>query len=100
MVRTLVRSVGSTGLDPQAHLDPCRPVEGSRHGSHGVRRRANREEKRGLDAEVHVQPGRGLSAAAHLQLLQDMMHVVLDRGGADCKLTRDVLVGATLLYES
>jgi hypothetical protein len=41
----------------------------------------------------------GLSAAAHLQFLQDIMHVILDRGGTDPKPTRDVLVGMTLLYE-
>src|ERR1700737_3205711 len=41
----------------------------------------------------------GLSAAAHLQLLQDVMHVVLHRGGTDRQLTRDVLVGATLIHE-
>jgi hypothetical protein len=53
-----------------------------------------------LDAGVHVQPRRGLPTAAHLQLLQDIMHVVLDRGGTDRKLTCDVLIGPTLLYQS
>src|ERR1700737_1742841 len=48
---------------------------------------------------VLVPPGGGLSAAAHLQLLQDVMHMVLDRGGTDRQLTRDVLVGATLIHE-
>src|SRR5215813_515947 len=42
---------------------------------------------------------RGLSAAAHLQFLEDIMHVILDRGGTDAKPTRNVLVGMTLLYE-
>ena len=45
-----------------------------------------------LDVEVHMQPRRCLSAASHLQFLQDIMHVVLDRGGTDRQLARNVLV--------
>jgi hypothetical protein len=46
------------------------------------------------DGVRHAQPGRRLAAAADLQLLQNVVYVVLDRGGADCELARDLLVRA------
>src|SRR5262252_2428308 len=46
-----------------------------------------------------AQAGGGLAAAADLQLLQHVVHVVLDGGGADPELARDLLVGAALRDE-
>src|SRR6266446_56026 len=71
---------------------------------HGARKRLRpwqimRRSEGWLVDGVWVPPGGGLSAPAHLQLLQDIMHVVLDRRGTDRQLTRDVLVGATLIHE-
>jgi hypothetical protein len=53
-----------------------------------------------LAGMVRAEPGRGLSAAAHLQLLQKIVHVVLHGGGTNRQLTRDLLVGAALFYEN
>jgi hypothetical protein len=56
-------------------------------------------EAAGLGGVVGTQLGGGLSAAAHLQLLKEIMHVVLDRGGTDRQLARDFLVGAALVRQ-
>jgi len=53
----------------------------------------------GSDGMRQAQPSNGLAAAADLQLLQDVVHVVLDGGGADPELTRDFFIGAALSDE-
>lgn len=59
-----IDAVGSPyGLDRMAHGPPIREA-----GSDGMRQ---------------AQPSNGLAAAADLQLLQDVVHVVLDRSDAD-----------------
>ena len=55
-----------------------------------------RAEKAGLDIVRHLETRHGLSAAAHLPLLQDVMHVVLDRCRTDRQLSRDFFIGAAL----
>jgi hypothetical protein len=52
-----------------------------------------------LDGALRAQSGCGLSAAAHLQLLQQIVHVILDGRSTDRQLAGDFLVGATLVYQ-
>lgn len=39
----------------------------------------------------------GLASVDYVKFLQDVVHVILDCGGADRELARDLLVGAALL---
>src|SRR5262245_16305688 len=52
-----------------------------------------------LESAAVAQPRDRLAAPAHLQLLQDVVHVVFYRSAADREVARDLLVGAALLRE-
>jgi hypothetical protein len=47
--------------------------------------------KRGLGGVIRVQAGRGFAAAGRLQFLQDVVHMVLEGGGADRELAISLL---------
>src|SRR5581483_3346855 len=53
----------------------------------------------GLAVARRVHQRRGLGPPPDMQLLQDVVHVVLDRGRTDRELARDLLVGAALRGE-
>ena len=55
--------------------------------------------RRGLRSVRRAEPSGGLAAAAHLQFLQYVVHVVLDGGGADPELARDLFIGVALRDE-
>ena|SRR5689334_19937133 len=73
------------------NTEPTQP-QGNRADKHN--------KKEALYPGMYLEPRYRLSAAAYFQLLQNLMHVVLNRGGTNCELTGNIFVGAALLDES
>src|SRR5689334_8316169 len=66
------------------NTEPTQP-QGNRADKHN--------KKEALYPGMYLEPRYRLSAAAYFQLLQNLMHVVLNRGGTNCELTGNIFVG-------